>query len=341
MTGATVKSSNPTGIQLVGRKAFEAGTTLVTYLITDKSGNTNTCSFNVTITDLTKPKFTSTNSSILENVVAGCNKSITLPDVTFTDNCGTPTIAWTMTGATIASGNGLIGTYTFNLGATTINYTITDGNNNSRISIFRVTLLDKVLPTITCPSNITDNTIAGACTKNIATNSPLYGDNCKVKSVTWTMSGATTAASPLNGFWFVNTKLFNAGLTTVTYNIKDSSGNTNSCSYTVQLNTTGSCGGRSEAIVANKNPFENEVIDAVLKAKLTPNPTKTSFLLQIQSDKKDVVEINVYNRDGKRIQTVKGLPYQMLNIGANYLNGMYMFEVLQGERRTTITGVKQ
>lgn len=341
MTGATIKSSFPSGIQLVGMKAFEAGTTTVTYLITDRSGNTNTCSFDVTITDLTRPKFTSVNSNIQENVVSGCTKDITLPDITFTDNCGTPTLTWVMTGATVANGTGLIGTYTFNLGVTTIAYTITDGNNNSRTSLLRVTLSDRLAPTITCPANITTNTNAGACTKNIGTPQPVFGDNCKVGSVTWTMSGATTAASPLNGFWYVNTKLFNAGLTTITYNIKDSSGNTNSCSYTVQLNSTGNCFSGGVATVANKNPFENEVIDAVLKAKLSPNPTKTSFLLQVQSDKKDVVEINVYNRDGKRIQTMKGLPYQMLNIGANYTNGLYMFEILQGERRTTVTGVKQ
>lgn len=338
MTGATIKSSNTTGIQLVGIKAFDAGTTTVTYLITDKSGNTNTCSFDVTITDLTKPKFTSTNTNIQENVVSGCDKNITIPDVTFTDNCGTPTLSWVMKGATIASGSGLIGSYTFNLGVTTISYTLTDGNNNIRTSLLRVTLLDKLVPDITCPSDITTNTIAGACTRNLSTQSPIYSDNCKVGSVTWAMSGATTAASPLNGFWFVNTKLFNAGLTIVTYNIKDSSGNTNSCSYTVQLNTTGSCGG---SIASNRTSIQNEINDAGLKAKLTPNPTKTSFLLQVQSDKKDAVEIIIYNRDGKRIQSLKGLPFQMLNIGSSYLNGIYMFEILQGERRTTVTGVKQ
>ncbi len=49
MTGATITNSPSTGINYVGTKTFNVGTTTVMYTATDAAGNTATCSFTVTV----------------------------------------------------------------------------------------------------------------------------------------------------------------------------------------------------------------------------------------------------------------------------------------------------
>jgi hypothetical protein len=49
MTGATAGSSPSTGINNVGTRTFNVGTTTVTYTAKDAAGNSATCSFSVTV----------------------------------------------------------------------------------------------------------------------------------------------------------------------------------------------------------------------------------------------------------------------------------------------------
>jgi uncharacterized protein YjdB len=49
MTGALVLNSSTTGINYVGTKVFPVGVTTITYTITNGAGNSNTCSFTVTV----------------------------------------------------------------------------------------------------------------------------------------------------------------------------------------------------------------------------------------------------------------------------------------------------
>ena len=343
LTGATVAKSASFGINQLPVRTYNKGVTTITLTAVDARGNTQSCSYNLTVVDNVLPLFTFRNTATIKaNILSGCTSDATIPDATYTDNCGTPTLSWAMTGATIDNGTGQIGTKTFNRGTTVVTYTITDDAANFRTSSFNVIIKDTIVPLITCPGDTTVTTRAATCQKGFkVAGIPTYSDNCEIPTLTWKLTGATTSQSAGTGINLLPYRTYNKGTTVVTYTVKDASGIVGTCSFNVNVIGEGSCSSRNDAIVANKNPFDNEVIDAVLKAKLSPNPTKTSFLLQVQSDKKDVVEINVYKRDGKRIQTVKSLPYQMLNIGANYSNGLYMFEILQGERRTTITGVKQ
>ncbi|RPI10746.1 MAG: HYR domain-containing protein, partial [Acidobacteriales bacterium] len=49
MAGATTATSSATGINQIGTYIFNTGITTVTYIIADEGGNTNTCSFTVTV----------------------------------------------------------------------------------------------------------------------------------------------------------------------------------------------------------------------------------------------------------------------------------------------------
>jgi len=163
-----------------------------------------------------------------------------------------------MTGATTGSspisGINVVGTYIFNPGITTITYTAKDAAGNTATCSFTVTLTDALLPTLTCPANISQNLVAG-CTKSIAVSDPTYSDNCSVTLLTWVMTGATTGISPITGINVVGTQIFNLGITTITYTAKDAAGNTATCSFTVTItdaiNPTLSCPANiSQSLVA-------------------------------------------------------------------------------------------
>lgn len=55
MTGSTVASSPATGINQVGTRDFNAGTTTVAFIVLDDAGNQSTCSFTVTVSDNINP----------------------------------------------------------------------------------------------------------------------------------------------------------------------------------------------------------------------------------------------------------------------------------------------
>ena len=337
MTGATILSSPTTnGVKYIGSKTFNNGVTNITYTITDSANYTNTCAFTVTLNDMVKPAFTTTNTNQLDSVQTGCNKCRTIPNITFSDNCGTPALMWKMTGATVASGSDQIGNYIFNVGITTVTYTLTDAKGNVTTSTFTVTILDKIAPTITCPTNKIVSITDASCSKSVSTLPPSFADNCSVRTLTWTISGKTTLSSGISGKNAVGTKIFNAGLSKVTYIAKDSVDNSATCSFDVQVNTTNVC---LMAKLSKSSEESNK--EPILKAKIFHNPTISIFNLQIKSDRKEVVEVSVYNSEGKRVQIIKTANFNNIFLGEKYRSGSYLFEVRQGDKRTTVVGLKQ
>jgi hypothetical protein len=133
----------------------------------------------------------------------------------------------------------------FPVGVTTNTFRVTDASGNTATCSFTVTVVDNQAPTITCPANIIANTNAGVCTATVTTPNPTTADNCGVTAVTWVMTGATTGSSPATGINFVGTRTFNLngttgqGVTTITYTVKDASGNIGTCSFTVTVNDVG------------------------------------------------------------------------------------------------------
>ena len=239
MTGATVASSPATGINNVGTYSFNAGTTTVSYVVRDNVLNPAFCSFTVTVTDNINPTITCP-ANITATAGAGtCNASVVTPNPTASDNCAITRLTWSLTGATGGSspGTGInyLGTYTFNVGTTTVTYNTRDAANNTATCSFTVIVTDNIAPTVTCPANITQNTLAGTCNRSVITPNPTTSDNCAVTRLTWVMSGATTGSSPATGINNLGTQTFNNGITNVTYTVYDAAGNTNTCSFTVTI----------------------------------------------------------------------------------------------------------
>ncbi|MEN3322094.1 gliding motility-associated C-terminal domain-containing protein, partial [Mariniflexile soesokkakense] len=104
---------------------FPIGTTTNTFVVTDASGNTATCSFDVTITDNELPIITCP-TDINQTADSGiCGASISIINPTATDNCST---VFTFVG--VRSDN-LALTDIYPVGVTTITWTATDEANNT------------------------------------------------------------------------------------------------------------------------------------------------------------------------------------------------------------------
>ena len=329
--GATVLSSPTTLINTVGTKTFNYGTTTITYSVKDSSNLLSTCVFTVKVIDSIKPTFTTIVSSFSDTIALGCFKMIKFPALTFTDNCGTPTLKWAMTGANKLTGTGSLDSANMKAGLTTVKYTLTDLGLASSTASQNVNVIEKVSPVITCPATITKN--VAACSASVVTPAPVYSDNCNIKSLTWSMTGATVLASPTTKINLVGTKTFNVGTTVVKYTVKDSSNNPKFCTFNVIVTSSITC-------FAAKGIVQNEVETLGLSATLSPNPTTTSFGLLVKSDVKEIATVIVYNGDGQKISQLQVTPNRMTFIGDRFKNGTYLFQVIQREKRTTVKGMK-
>ncbi len=96
-----------------------------------------------------------------------------------TDNCPSPTINYTISGATMASGNGDASGNFFYTGVNQVVYRIFDHGvpANKDTCVFTVTVEDDESPTILCPKNVTIGTDPGECSA-LYNYTVDYDDNC-------------------------------------------------------------------------------------------------------------------------------------------------------------------
>jgi endonuclease/exonuclease/phosphatase family metal-dependent hydrolase len=205
---ATIVSTPASG------STFPKGTTTVTSVATDGSGNTSTCSFTVTVNDTQAPVITCPANVTAANDSGQCSAVVNFAAPTATDNCsgvGTPVCA-------PASGS------SFPKGTTTVTCSVSDASSNSASCSFTVTVNDTQPPSITCPANIVTGNTTGQCSAVVSFPAPVVSDNC---------SGVgTPTCSPSSG------STFPKGTTTVTCSVADASGNASNCSFTVTVNDT-------------------------------------------------------------------------------------------------------
>ncbi len=236
LTGATIASG--TG-PIPASQPFNVGKTQVTYTITDASLNMSTCSFQVWIKSLVTPQFAATCpviTTITQNAEAGrCDANITtIPAPTILNPCNE---AYTMVNSFNGTNNAN-GVYP--IGGTPVTWTITDASGNITTCIQTVTVTD-LMPVITCPANIVIQADFELPYKDVVVvPEPTYSDNCPNPVLTWVMVdplGATTSGSgdPSGKNVVPSPSRFMVGVTTITYTVTDSNGNTVSCSFTVTV----------------------------------------------------------------------------------------------------------
>jgi hypothetical protein len=120
--GATVACNPASG------SVFPKGVTTVNCVATDVAGNQASASFLVTVVDLQKPVL-DLPMNITVVIASNETSSVVSFDVTATDNCSIPTVI-----STPPSGS------TFPIGVTTVTNIATDGDGNTTIGTFTVTI---------------------------------------------------------------------------------------------------------------------------------------------------------------------------------------------------------
>ncbi|MBO3116248.1 T9SS type A sorting domain-containing protein [Winogradskyella sp. DF17] len=174
------------------------GDNLVNFTVTDSSGNTNTVQATVTVEDSVNPEALTQNITV--QLDASGNATITADDVDqSTDNCSIVTKALDITSFDCS-----------NLGANTVNLTVTDQSGNSASTTATVTVEDSISPTVITQDvtvQLDSNGTATITTADIENGST---DNCGISSL----------ALDIDTF-----DCSNLGSNTVTLTVTDQSGN--------------------------------------------------------------------------------------------------------------------
>ena len=221
-TGATISNDYNNSDSLTGA-TFPLGTTNVIWKVTDASGNTQTCNFDITVTDEEDPTIScvvdqnkATDSGNCDYTVQGTEFNPT----TFDDNC---------TGATISNNynnSDTLAGATFPLGTTNVIWTVTDASGNTQTCSFDITVTDEEDPTISCVGDQNKATDSGNCDYTVQGtefNPTTFDDNCTGATISNNYNNSDTLAGAT----------FPLGTTNVIWTVTDASGNTQTCNFDV------------------------------------------------------------------------------------------------------------
>jgi hypothetical protein len=221
-------NANMAGGAPVANRNFSKGITLVTYYIEDAAGNTNSCSFTVTVTDDEDPTWVNCPQGEIFTISADpdCSNGVIWSIPVADDNCAVTSLTETSAGGPY-HGNPLTpGTYN-------IEYTAADAAGNSATCSFTVVVDDDANPLLVCQDDMTVDTDPGVCSWTVpagALNPLLAVDNCPGYTLTHSINGG----APANGVVPPNT-LLGLGANTIAYTLTDAANNTVTCSFTVTV----------------------------------------------------------------------------------------------------------
>lgn len=296
---------------LASGNVFPVGTTVNTFVVTDASGNTDTCSFPVTVTDTEAPYFTSVPDDF-----GACNPVMWTPP-TPNDNCPGASVTSTHQPGDI-----------FPSGTTTVTYTVTDGAGLQSSVSFDVTLLNPSVAADSITSNRDYNNICAGEAVTLTLNGGVLGDG----GAQWVWYSGSCGGTPVaSGV----TSITVSPATTTTYFARAEGGCINSSC--VQLTVVVSSGaptvtptytylpaygapGLTDSLVVAPVPgatyyrwfTNNGQINGVLfNGQLSPEQTSVprvdvEFVLPQQNFQLRVVAGNACGRSGQRNATVRG-----------------------------------
>jgi sugar lactone lactonase YvrE len=185
---------------------FPLGDTVVTWMATDSSGNLVTATQTVTVVDTTAPKITAPNDVTVEAIGLE-NNVVNLGDLSVEDITGVAAITHNAPEH-------------FPLGTTIVTWTVTDNYGNIITADQKVTVVDTTSPTMDAPKDLIVE--ASSLEENfVELGEPKVKDIIGIESIT----NDAPAVFPL-------------GMTTVTWTVTDTSGNTASDTQIVTIHDT-------------------------------------------------------------------------------------------------------
>ena len=202
-TGTVTATDNCEVVSIVNDNPdliFNLGENLLTWTATDSASNTNTFTQKITVIDQEPPVL------IIPNHINAGSCSVTLGMATATDNCDLLT----------PSNNAPA---VFPLGETAVVWQVTDASGNTVSATQLVTVSDTTAPLISAPSNVNISTDTDSCEATaVDLGIPVTSDNCTVASV---LNNAPAS--------------FPIGITSVTWTVLDTAGNSASVIQTVTV----------------------------------------------------------------------------------------------------------
>jgi hypothetical protein len=194
-----------------GGATFPLGTSTVTCIAMDASGNSSQCRFPVTVLDAEPPRLWCPPDLLGIADPGRCSKSNVTWTVVAADNCTfNPNVSCAPPSGTA-----------FPVGTNAVTCRAADASGNTNSCRFTVTILDTQPPSLVCPSNLVAVADPGRCSRSNVTWTMTAADNCAAEPILWCNppSGAT----------------FPVGTSAVVCRAADHSGNTNTVSFPVTI----------------------------------------------------------------------------------------------------------
>ena len=223
LSGATTGN----GANTLAGVAFNKGVTNILWTVLQAGGAlSNTCGpFTLTVSDNQAPGITCPVAQTRSTSATSCNYTAVaaeLNPLSFTDNCPSVTISYTLSGVTAGSGNSLAGKV-FNQGITTVNWKATDAANKTATCTFKITVIDNQPPVFAvCPTNPIVVPMTQPCKLIVPSIATITTDNCSINITKTQVPAANTILSAVHNQSF-----------TVVITAKDAAGNTSTCTRTL------------------------------------------------------------------------------------------------------------
>lgn len=183
----------------------EGGLTAVILTLTDEQGNSETCVTLITPIDTEAPTITCPSPAPINNGT-NCDLALGTYSGLVLDNCSDYSITQTPAAGTILQ-----------TGTHIIQLEVMDAGGNIDQCTFSLDINETVAPTITCPANIS------TCEPVVNYANPIFNDNCFAFLTQTDLTGLSSGDT------------FPVGITTLTYMVSDSSSNTQTCSFQVEI----------------------------------------------------------------------------------------------------------
>ena len=229
LTYATTGATTISGSGDVENLAFNIGVTDVTYTVTDDSGNSAECTFQITVlAPVGAPTIECPqNQSVAAD--AACQATVSGLALTITSDIDdVASVSYELAGATTAAspltGINDASSETFNVGITTVTYLATGTNGESATCSFEVEVRDEVAPTVDVCSTATVVLQADFSCEAVALfTAPSFAGGC---------AGITVTSNVEPG------DILPIGDTVVTYVATGASGQEATCSFTITVEPT-------------------------------------------------------------------------------------------------------
>jgi hypothetical protein len=288
------------------------------------------------------------------------NNTYTVPSITATDDCGFTNFSFAITGATVRSGTTNNASGIFNVGISTITWTVTDDFNNSVNCQTTITVNPN--PSVTIPD-------AMAMTTGVLPNT-VYPGYAPAASITLTANASGgTAGYTYNwtgGITTATNTVSPAANTVYNVTVTDSKGCTASATKAINVVNITSTNAAGNVIICHKTSQETNTIAVdqnavaahllhgdflgtcnepnqltLLRITASPNPSRDYFVITVEGGNVgEKISVAISDAMGRVIEVKENIFTKSFRIGKNYIPGLYFIHAVQGSQLASLTLVK-